>query len=119
MDHKDPINEDKKLTTQFVDLNANKAAYIAAIEVRIESLITDLDQVPADSSDHFAIQTRLNDLSLLDSNIKMHYDQDRALALLEDRISRIEKFVIRDCLYNQRIDDLNHVKNVLLGPDDQ
>ena len=89
-----------------------------AINKRIESLQTDLDQVPADSSDHFAIQTRLNDLSLLESNIKVHYDVDRALALLEDRINRIEKFVIRDCLYNQRIEDLNHLRKTLLGQGD-
>ena len=107
------------MTAQIIDLNANKEAYVAAIEERIESLITDLDLVSYDSYDDYAIQTRLDDLSRLHSDIIMRRNPDRSLVLLEERIARIEEHHQPDPdLAKQRIADLSYLKVVLLGQDD-
>ena len=106
------------MTAKVVDPKTRTERYIAAIEVRIEDLLTELDDVQVDSFDDYAIQTRIDDLCRLHADINMRRNPDRAEAVIEDRISRIEELAIQGRLAKQRIADLSHLKDVLTGQDD-
>ena len=94
--------------------------YIGAVEERIEGLILDLDGLPSDHDDVFAIEIRLDDLSRLHSDMIRRRNPHRAEALIDDRISRIEEYHQQDeVLARQRIADLIYLKDVLTGKDPQ
>ena len=108
------------MTTKVVDPKTRTERYIGAIEARIEGLILDLDSVIVDSHEDHVIQTRLDDLSRLHTDINMFDNPDRAEAVIENRISQIEELDHPDQdQARRRIADLIYLKDVLTGQDPQ